>query len=358
MKMVIFGLTISSSWGNGHATLWRGLTRALAERGWRIVFFERDAPYYARTRDLFEIEGGDLILYDSLLEVRARAERELHEADVAVVTSYCPDALAAGDIAENSSVGIRVFYDLDSPVTLAQIEGGERPDYIGERGLASYDVVLSYAGGSALDGLRERLGARRVFPLYGHVDPRLHRPARPREDFAGDLSYLGTYSADRQDGVTRLLIGVARRRPDRRFVIGGALYPQEFPWTPNVFFVKHIPPEDHSAFFCSSRSTLSVTRRAMAEIGWCPSGRLFEAAACGAPIISDVWPGIEDFFEPGREILLARGTEDVLDALERTPAELLPMAARARERVLAEHTSKHRAVEFERILCDALQQTA
>lgn len=358
MKMVIFGLTISSSWGNGHATLWRGLTRALTERGWRIVFFERDVPYYAKTRDLHEIENGELVLYSSWPDVIARAERELRETDIVVVTSYCPDGPAAGDLAEGSPVGAKVFYDLDSPITLAQLGGGERPSYIGERGLASYDIVLSYAGGGALDGLRDRLGARRVFPLYGHVDPMVHRPARAREEFAGDLSYLGTYSADRQNAVARLLIDVAHRRPDRRFVIGGALYPEEFPWTPNAFFVRHLPPEDHPAFFCSSRLTLNVTRRAMAEMGWCPSGRLFEAAACGAAIISDAWPGIEDFFEPGREILLARDTDDVLEAMERAPGDLALLAMRARERVLAEHTSKHRAAEFERILCDALRQIA
>ncbi|TIO29206.1 MAG: glycosyltransferase, partial [Mesorhizobium sp.] len=178
--------------------------------------------------------------------------------------------------------------------------------------LRDFDLVLSYTGGDALGALKSMLGARRVVPLYGHVDPERHRPAKSRPEFAGDLSYLGTYASDRQAGVEKLLVAPAVRLPDRRFVIGGAQYPQEFPWSDNIFFVRHLPPADHPAFFCSSRLTLNVTREAMARKGWCPSGRLFEAAACGAAIVSDDWPGLDDFFEPGCEILLAHSTDDVV----------------------------------------------
>jgi spore maturation protein CgeB len=350
MKIVIFGLTISSSWGNGHATLWRGLVGALVRRGWDVVFYERDVPYYAGARDLHAIDGGELVLYDDWDNVRQQAARSLRDADVAIVTSYCPDAVAASDIVADTPRALKIFYDLDTPVTLAAFAEGEPPAYIGPRGLADCDLVLSYTGGDALTGLVERLGARRAVPLYGHVDPGVHRPAPPRAEFAGDLSYLGTYAADRQDGVQRFLIEPARLRPKARFIIGGAQYPAEFPWTDNVFFVRHLPPQDHPAFFCSSWLTLNVTRRAMAAMGWCPSGRLFEAAACGAPLISDSWLGISDFFAPGDEILLARTSEDVLAALDRSPEDLARIAGRARERVLAEHTSDHRAAEFERLI--------
>ncbi|HLH12456.1 MAG TPA: glycosyltransferase [Methylovirgula sp.] len=348
MKILIFGLTISSSWGNGHATLWRGLTSALARRGWRIVFFERDVPYYAETRDCDGIDG-ELVLYESWAEAQPRARREAREADVVIVTSYCPDAIEAAELATNESQ-LSIFYDLDTPVTLASLECGETPFYIGPRGLADFDLVLSYTGGAALGELSSQLGARRAAPLYGHVDPAVHAPAEPRAAFAGDLSYLGTYAADRQETLQALFIEAARRRPHARFIIGGALYPKEFPWTENVYFVRHLPPCDHPAFFSSSRLTLNVTRRAMAQMGWCPSGRLFEAAACGVPIVSDIWPGIEDFFEPGSEILLARDCEDVLAALDRSPEELARIAARARARVLAQHTSDHRAAELEALL--------
>jgi len=355
MKIVVFGLTISSSWGNGHATLWRGLVGALVRRGWDVVFFEKDVPYYAGARDLHAIEGGELVLYDDWEAIRPQAVRSLRDADVAMVTSYCPDAVGATALVTEAPRALKIFYDLDTPVTLAALAEGDPPAYIGPHGLRDFDLVLSYTGGEALTGLAERLGARRAVPLYGHVDPRVHRPAAPRPEFAGDLSYLGTYAADRQDGVQRFLIEPARRRPQARFIIGGAQYPAEFPWTDNVFFVRHLPPQEHPAFFSSSRLTLNVTRRAMAAMGWCPSGRLFEAAACGAPVISDVWPGISDFFTPGEEILLAHTSEDVLAALDRSPEDLARIGNRARERVLAEHTSDHRAAAFETIVAAASQ---
>jgi spore maturation protein CgeB len=350
VKLVVFGLSISSSWGNGHATLWRGLIRALARRGWHVTFFERDVPFYRHTRDMFGIEDGDLVLYPDWDEVRPLAERAVAGADVAMVTSYCPDGIAATDLVLESPAALRVFYDLDTPVTLRHLRRGEATSYIGPRGLGGFDLVLSYTGGAALDQLRTALGARETAPLYGHVDPEVHRPAEPNPAFAGDLSYLGTYSEDRQDGVERLLVEPARRRPDLRFVIGGAQYPHAFPWTANIHFVRHLPPPDHPSFYISARMTLNVTRGAMAEFGWCPSGRLFEAAACGAPIVSDIWPGLEDFFELGREVLPVQTTQDVLAALDLPDSELQRVGNNARERVLAEHTSERRAQEFEAII--------
>jgi spore maturation protein CgeB len=352
MRFVVFGLTISSTWGNGHGTLWRGMCKALARQGHSVVFFERDVPYYADTRDCVEIPRGKLVLYRDWDDVRSQARAELREADVAVVTSYCPDGMAAADLTLDVR-GLKVFYDLDTPVTLARLAEGQSVPYIGPRGLADFDLVLSYTGGGALNALRERLGAHRVAPLYGHVDPDVHRPCAPQPHYGADLSYLGTYSADRQAGVERLLIEPARLRPNARFLIGGAQYPQDFPWTNNIYFVRHLPPVEHPAFFCSSRLTLNVTRAAMAEMGWCPSGRLFEAAACGVPILSDTWEGLDAFFAPGEEILAAATTDEALAALDRDDAELRRVAQAARERVLAEHTSEHRARELITILQSA-----
>jgi spore maturation protein CgeB len=345
MKFVVFGLTISSTWGNGHATLWRGLCKALARAGHSVVFFERDVPYYADTRDCIDIPRGRLMLYRDWEDIRGEAASELHDADVAMITSYCADGVAAADLLLEAR-GTRVFYDLDTPVTLARLAQGESLPYIGSRGLSDFDLVLSFTGGGALDALRDRLGARRIAPLYGHVDPDVHRPCSPQPHYQADLSYLGTYSADRQAGVERLLIEPARRRPQARFLIGGAQYPQDFPWTNNIYFVRHLPPVEHPAFFCSSRLTLNVTRAAMAEMGWCPSGRLFEAAACGAPVLSDVWDGLESFFTPGEEILPAVTTADALGAIDLGDAELARIGRAARERTLAEHTSAHRADEL------------
>lgn len=347
MKLVIFGLTISSSWGNGHATLWRGLCRALLRSGHRVVFYERDVPYYAAHRDLTELPAaGRLYLYDDWVDVAAAAARDLTDADAAMVTSYCPDGLSATELVLHSSVPRRVFYDLDTPVTLARLAAGEVVPYIGLRGLRDFDLVLSYTGGIALEALKQRLGARQVAALYGSVDLEAHQPAAPLPHYAADLSYLGTYSPDRQQALEALFVETARRLPERRFVIGGAQYPHEFPWAPNIFFVRHLPPHEHPAFFSSSHFTLNVTRGSMAAMGFCPSGRMFEAAACGAPMISDWWPGIETFFEPAREIVIAENTEDAMAAIEMQEDARIALARRARQRVLEQHTAEHRAAEL------------
>lgn len=351
MRFLIFGLTASSSWGNGHATLWRGLWRALVARGHAIVFFERDVPYYADHRDVRELPGGELVLYRQWDEVLPRARRELADADVAMVTSYCPDGRAATDLlADSGTRATKLFYDLDTPVTLANLAAGRELAYVGPRKLADFDLVLSYTGGAALDALRTRLDARKVAPLYGHVDPQQHHRVEAHDSYRSGLSYLGTYAEDRQAALEALFIEPARRLPERSFLIGGAQYPEDFPWTRNIRFVRHLPPAEHPAFFSSSRLTLSVTRRAMAANGWCPSGRLFEAAACGAPVLSDWWDGLDAFFTPGREILVARTTGEALAFLELGDAELGRIAAAAQERTLAEHSSDRRAQELERLV--------
>ncbi len=347
MRIVIFGLTVSSSWANGHATLWRGLCKHLARSGHSVVFFERDVPYYAGARDLYELPGGELRLYASWDDTRQRASADIREADVAIVTSYCPDATAATDLILAEGRAIPVFYDLDTPVTLAKLRAGEAVPYIGPRGLSDFELVLSFTGGPRItEEFRDRLGARDIRPLYGHVDTDIHRPVEPQPHYRADLSYLGTYSEDRQRTLETLFVAPARRRRELRFLIGGAQYPDDFPWSPNIYFVRHLPPSEHAPFFVSSRLTLNVTRQAMAEMGWCPSGRLFEAAACGAPLVSDEWPGIADFFAPGEEILIARDEHDACAALEMTDAELRRMSHRAYERTMDQHTSDKRAREL------------
>ena len=350
MNLVVFGLTISSSWGNGHATLWRGLARGLARRGHSLAFFERDLPFYAPHRDLLEVPGGRLCFYREWDEAAPIARRALAEADAAVVTSYCPDGMAAAELVLASGAEVKAFYDLDTPITLERAMAGEPIEYIGPRGLRDFDVVLSFTGGEALSALRGLLGARRTATLYGSVDPESHRPVPSQENYRGDLSYLGTYAENRQRALDTLLLETARRLPERKFVIGGAQYPADFPWLPNVYFVKHLPPAEHPAFYCSSPLTLNVTRSPMAAMGYCPSGRLFEAAACGTPVLSDSWDGLETFFAPGEEILVARTTDEAVDALSRSPAELSRIGRAARERALADHTADRRALELIGIL--------
>jgi spore maturation protein CgeB len=261
MRLVVFGLTVSSSWGNGHATLWRGLWRALAERGHSLVFFERDVPYYAEHRDLTQLPGGELVLFDDWSEHppprRARgARRRRGDGHLVLPRRRRRHAAAAGA----GGGAVKVFYDLDTPVTLEAVRAGQPVPSIGPRGLRDFDLVLSYTGGAALDDLQALLGARRVATLYGHVDPLVHRPAPVLDNYRADLSYLGTYARDRQAALETLFIEPARRLPQRTFLIGGAQYPADFPWTANIRFVRHMPPPEHPAFFSSSRLTLSVTR--------------------------------------------------------------------------------------------------
>lgn len=356
MHLVIFGLTISSSWGNGHATLWRALVRALARRRHTVTFFERNVSYYTSARDEWTPPPGVHVrCYSSLGEITIEAAKELDSADLALFTSYCPDGPAVSRLILDSRATIKAFYDLDTPVTLDAACKGT-VSYLPAEGLSTFDIVLSYTGGRALTELSTRLGARVVAPLYGSVDPKAHFPVDPVKQFRGILSYLGTYTADRQQSVETLFLDAASRMPAERFMLAGAQYPSSFPWRENVFYFPHIPPPLHPAFFCSSRATINITRGVMAAYGYCPSGRLFEAAACGAPLLSDRWEGLEMFFQPGKEVLLVENTEDVVQALALSDAELRDLAEAARARVLAEHTADRRAVELESICCRLLDR--
>lgn len=350
MHIVVFGLTVSSSWGNGHATLWRALLKALAKRGHTLTFYERDVSWYADTRDSWSPPAGiALRLYSAFDDIRVEAARDLSRADLGMFTSYCPDGPDAAGLILNSNAAIKCFYDLDTPVTLTALRSGEPVDYLPQEGLSAFDLVLSYTGGKALTELQSRLGARTVAPLYGSVDPEAHFPVAPLDQFRGVLSYLGTYAADRQLALETLFLEPARRMPGETFQLAGAQYPDIFSSLHNIAFVPHLPPQLHPAFFCSGRATLNITRGVMAEYGYCPSGRLFEAAACGAPILSDGWTGLEMFFKPGEEILRVDSADDVVQALSLSDSTLRKIANAARERTLANHTAERRVMELEDI---------
>jgi len=345
MELCVFGLAVSSSWGNGHATLWRGLIGALARRGHRVTFFERDAPWYAAHRDLTGLPGCTLRIYSGWDEVRGEARAAVRRADASLVTSYCPDGVAASALVLEDA-RLPVFYDLDTPITLDDLAAGRWPAWLQASGFRGYPLVLSYTGGRALSLLRTALGAGRVEPLYGSVDPDVHRPGVAHLAWRSSLSYLGTYARNRQDAVERLFLEPARRRSGERFLLGGSMYPDDLAWPENVLRVEHVDPGEHAAFYASASLTLNVTREPMAALGFCPSARIFEAAACGTPVLSDSWEGIDRFFEPGREILLADTPRAVADALDRGPEALARIGQRARERALSEHTADHRALEL------------
>jgi spore maturation protein CgeB len=350
MKIVIFGLSVSSAWGNGHATLLRGLFRALHGQGHEVHFLEHDVPYYAAHRDAASLPYAHLHLYSDWQSILPAARELTANCDVAMVTSYCPDGAAACDLVLDSRAACKVFYDMDTPVTLLRLEQGEKVSYLPAYGLRGFDLVLSYTGGEALDRLRHVLGAENVSTLYGWVDPEVHYSTPLNSFFAADLSYLGTYSADRQDTLVKLMIEPARRLAGKQFLVAGALYPSTEGWPANIRHFEHVAPPEHAAFYSSSPVTLNVTRASMAAMGYCPSGRLFEAAACGTAVLSDWWTGLDSFFKPGEEILLAGSTAEAESLLAEDREFFERIGARAKQRALDCHTATIRVRQLVQLL--------
>jgi spore maturation protein CgeB len=355
LKIVIFGLSITSSWGNGHATTFRALARALHGRGHRIVFFEKNVEWYESNRDLPAPEFVDLRLYENWLAVAGEVRRELDDADVAVVGSYFPDGIAATEIVADSGVPVKAFYDIDTPITIAKLREEGRTEYLLGSQISAFDVYFSFTGGPLLQEIEQRYGAARAVPLYCSFDPDKYHKYPITKRYACDLSYMGTFAPDRQPKIDELLCDSARNLPDRKFLVAGPQYPKSVRWPKNVRRISHLNPRWHPHFYSSSRLTLNVTRRDMVMAGYSPSVRLFEAAACGAAIISDNWPGLNTFFEAGKEILLPAGSDDVVNYLQQlTDADVQNIGEAAQARVLAEHTSEIRAREFE----NAIEQAA
>lgn len=346
LRLVVIGLSLSSSWGNGHATTFRALLRALADRGHDIMFLERDMPWYAEHRDCTEPEYCRLEFYAGLAGL-ARWRDEIAAADSVIVGSYVPEGIAVGHFVQATASGVTAFYDIDTPVTLAALEKGDCA-YLSLDLIPGYDVYLSFTGGPTLARIEGEYGSPAARPLYCSVDAAAYSPRPTARCWA--LSYLGTYSPDRQPALERLLLEPARRRPDLRFAVAGPQYPAAIQWPRNVKRIDHVPPADHPAFYSASRLTLNVTRADMLRAGWSPSVRLFEAGACGTAIISDPWVGIENFFVPDREIVLAHDSETVLAALAGDAAAI---GRAGRARTLGAHTAAHRAAELEHHLGEA-----
>lgn len=348
-RYVFLGLSITSAWGNGHATTYRALLRSLAARGHEVTFLERDLEWYADNRDLPAPPYAKTFLYRSLPELFDTHAARVRDADLVVVGSYVPDGAEVGAWVQRIARGGRgrsAFYDIDTPDTLARL-ADERCDYLRREQVARYDLYLSFTGGPTLSRLEADYGAPCARPLYCSVDPDVHFPAAAEPRW--DLGYLGTYAEDRQPALERLLVEPARRWPGGRFVVVGAQYPQELAWPRNVDRRVHLAPAEHRRFYAVQRYTLNVTRRSMARAGWSPSVRIFEAAACGTPIVTDRWPGLDAFLEPGREILVCDTTDELVGLVRGVPeARRRQIAAAARARVLAEHTSMHRAETLER----------
>ncbi|MYZ49359.1 CgeB family protein [Propylenella binzhouense] len=350
--LVFIGLSITSSWGNGHATTYRGLVKNLARRGHRVTFFERDVPWYAENRDLPNPPYCRTVLYRSLAELEQLGRAAISAADAVIVGSYVPEGVAVGEWAIATASGPVAFYDIDTPVTLAKLDRGDG-EYLTPDLVRRYDLYLSFTGGPTLERLRE-LGSPRPAALYCAVDPDVHMPLPvPRR---WRLGYLGTYSPDRQPALEALLVEPARLMPRDAFVVAGPQYPRDLAWPANVQHIPHLAPTEHARFYCGQDFTLNITRADMRAAGYSPSVRLFEAAACGVPIVSDWWQGLDTIFAIGSEILVAGSAEEMAEILARTSDDERRQIARAaRTRVLNEHTACHRARELEALIRTALE---
>jgi spore maturation protein CgeB len=345
LRFVVLGLSITSSWGNGHATTYRALLRELRTRGHEVLFLERDVPWYASQRDMPTPPFCRTELYDSLSDLSRRFTGAVREADVVIVGSYVPEGVAVGEWVLRTARGVTAFYDIDTPVTLGKLEAGDY-EYMAPHLIPRYQVYLSFTGGPTLERLEQQYGSPSALPLYCAFDPALYYPEPGGASW--DLGYMGTYSGDRQPAVERLLLQAATRWAGGRFVVAGPQYPPHIRWPANVERVEHLPPTEHRRFYCRQRFTLNVTRAAMVAAGYAPSVRLFEAAACATPIISDRWTGLDTLFRLDREILVTDSPRRVVEWLVDMPdAERRAVGERARARVMREHTAAHRALQLE-----------
>ena len=346
LNIVILGLSITSSWGNGHATTYRGLVRELCAQGHQVLFLERDKPWYASHRDMPAPLWGRTELYDTLEELRDRFTEAVTNADFVIVGSYVPDGVMVGDWVTNTARGATAFYDIDTPVTLAKLARGDY-EYLTPALIPRYDIYLSFTGGPTLTRLEQEYGSPAARPLYCSVDPALYYPEPAAPPPIYDLGYMGTYSDDRQPPLENLLLAPAHQWAQGHFVVAGPMYPTHIAWPANVTRIEHLPPAEHRYFYNAQRFTLNITRADMIRAGHSPSVRLFEAAACGVPILTDTWDGLQKFFIPNVEILVTRSPEETLHALKHLPEdERLALGECARQRVLAHHTAAHRAHEL------------
>jgi spore maturation protein CgeB len=345
LDIVILGLSITSSWGNGHATTYRSLIKGLHLRGHRVTFLEKDVPWYANQRDMTASPFCQIYLYPSFDELKEKYTTIIEEADCVIVGSYVPEGVKIGNWVQHFAKNVTAFYDIDTPITLTKLANHDY-EYLSPDLIPGYDLYLSFTGGPTLNGIESLLGSPKAVPLYCSVDPELYFPQNKQLQW--DLGYMGTYSSDRQPGLETLLLNPAALVANCKFVVAGPQYPATIQWPLNVEHIEHIPPMVHRDFYNSQRYTLNITRSDMKARGYSPSVRLFEAAACATPIISDYWEGIETIFSPDEDIFIARNTGEVQQILKNVTEEYRSTIGRnAYNKVLSHHTGEHRAQQLE-----------
>jgi spore maturation protein CgeB len=356
LKIVILGLSITSSRGNDHGAIYRGLIRELAARGHDVLFLERAAEQSAPNGDVPSPTCGRMEFYGDVKDLKQRFGSEIRGVDFVMVGSCVQEGIAIGEWVTRVAKGATAFYDIDAPATMANLIRGE-VDYISSTLIPRYEIYLSFTGGSLLRYIEKHYGSPMARPLYASVDATLYFPEQ--RDMKWDLGYMGNYSDDRQRTLDRLLLEPARRWGEGHFVVAGPQYPRSVHWPHNVRRLTHLAPEKHRSFYNSQRFTLNITRANLTASGFSPSAHIFEAAACGTPIISDFWQGIDTFFKSEEEILISHSPDETLIYLEEiSELDRRRIGYRARERVLAKHTSRHRAAELESYAFEVLKLSA
>lgn len=351
MKIAFYGSSLLSSYWNGAATYYRGMLSELARRGHEVIFYEPDAFDRQKHRDIDPPDWAEVVVYDAT-EAAARAViAEAAEADVVVKASgvgVFDDLLLEGVMAAAAPHAVRIFWDVDAPATLAELRA--HPDHPLRKILGSLDAVLTYGGGPPMIDAYEGLGARMCRPIYNALDASTHHPVPAQARFEGDLNFLANRLPDREARVEQFFLEPAARLPQRRFLLGGSGWDDK-PMPENVRRIGHVGTADHNAFNTSSLAVLNVARDSMADVGFSPATRVFEAAGAGACLITDAWEGIELFLAPDEEVLVARDGADVVEHLQTlTPERARAIGEAARQRVLAEHTYARRAAEADLLL--------
>jgi spore maturation protein CgeB len=351
VKIAFYGSSLLSSWWNGAATYYRGLLRDLASRGYEITFYEPDAYERQQHRDMEPPAWARSVVYPATPEGLRSVLVEARAADVVVKASgvgVFDDELIEGIIEHSSSRALKIFWDVDAAATLDEMRRDE--EHAVRRALPSLDVILTYGGGPPVVEAYEGFGAARCVPIYNALDPVTHHPVEPDPRFAADLSFLGNRLPDREARVEEFFLRAAAELPDRSFLIGGNGWESKG-MPPNVRHLGHVFTTEHNAFNCTALAVLNVARDSMADIGFSPATRVFEAAGAAACLMTDAWKGIELFLKPDEEVLVARDGKDVAEHVRTlTPQRAQEIGDAALRRVLSEHTYAHRGAEVDALL--------
>jgi spore maturation protein CgeB len=348
MKIAFYGSSIVSAYWNGAATYYRGLLRALAHKGYDITFYEPDVYDRQKNRDMDPPEWCKVVVYDGTVEALRTVSAEAAHADIVVKASGVgfEDDLLLQEVLRNAQLrALKIFWDVDAPATLAELRG--HPDHVLRKALGELDLVLTYGGGDPVVDAYRTLGAANCIPVYNALDPVTHHPMPRDTRFSADLGFLGNRLPDREARVEHFFLEPAARLPQQTFLLGGSGWADKS-MSRNVNFIGHVSTRDHNAFNVTPKAVLNISRASMAENGFSPATRVFEAAGAGACLITDYWEGIELFLKPEKEVLVARDGKDVADILAGLNRERAKeIGERALSRVLSEHTYAHRAEEVD-----------